>query len=74
MYIRIKELREKYQLSQKQIAQYLNISIQLYTAYESGKKHIPVYILSELSKKYHTSIDYLIGNTDTFTPHKKINS
>lgn len=74
MYIRIKELRKKFNLSEKQLAEFLNISVQIYVEYESGKKQIPVHILSKLAKKYQTSIDYLIGDTDTFTPHKNTNS
>ena len=71
MYIRIKKLREKYNLSAKELAEYLNISISLYSAYETGKKIFPVPLLSKLAKKYNTSIDYLIGNTDLITPHLK---
>lgn len=74
MYIRIKKLREKNKLSKQEIADYLNISVELYYAYETGKKEVPVQVLSELSKKYNTSIDYIIGNTDMFIPHKKTNS
>lgn len=72
MYIRIQKLRKKHKLSQEDLAKYLNISVNLYIAYESGKKQIPIQILSALSLKYDTSIDYLIENTDVITPHKKI--
>lgn len=74
MYIRIKKLREKNGFSAKEIANFLCITEKLYQSFENGKKRIPVNILSELSKKYNTSIDYLIGNTDTQISHKKINS
>lgn len=70
MYIRVKNLREKNNLSKNQIAEYLEISDKLYVLYESGKKQFPVHILSKLAKKYNTSIDYLIGDTDVFIPHK----
>lgn len=70
MYIRIKKLREKNNLSKTQIAEYLEISDKLYVLYESGKKQLPVHILSKLAKEYNTSIDYLVGDTDVFVPHK----
>ena len=73
MFIRIKKLRKKHKLSEEDLAKYLNISVSLYIAYESGKKKIPIQILSALSVKYNTSIDYLIENTDDITPHKRIN-
>ncbi len=73
MNMRIKELRQKNLLSTNQIAEYLNISVSLYESYESGTEKISVTILSKLAKKYHTSIDYLVGDTDLFTPHEKIN-
>lgn len=72
MYIRIKLLREKHLFSTQQIAEYLNISANEYKSYESGKKQIPVVYLSMLAKKFNTSIDYIIGDTDVYTPHDKI--
>lgn len=70
MYIRLKKLRNKYNLTQKDISKKLEISQSLYCIYEIGKKEIPVSILSKLAKIYDTSIDYIIGDTDQITPHK----
>ncbi len=70
MYKRIKKLREKYNLTQKDISEKLEISIKLYAIYESGKRNIPVSILSKIAKIYNTSIDFLIGDTDEITPHR----
>ncbi len=71
MYNRLKNLRIKNKLTQKDISKVLEISQSLYSIYESGKKVIPVSLLSKLAKKYNTSIDFIIGNTDEITPHKK---
>ena len=71
MYIRIKKLREIKKISSKELASILNISETLYLSYETGKKQIPVHILSKLSIEFNTSIDYLIGSTDEIIPHKK---
>jgi len=68
---RLKELREKYNLSQKEISNILNVSQVAYSYYEKGKRSIPVDILIALADYYETSIDYLLGITDTYKPHKK---
>lgn len=66
MYKRIKILRKSNKLTQKFIANSLNISLSSYSNYENGKYTIPVSVLSKLAKFYNTSIDYLIGDTDQF--------
>ena len=71
MYNRLKNLRIKNKLTQKDISKVLEISQSFYSIYESGKKVIPVSLLYKLAKKYNTSIDFIIGNTDEITPHKK---
>lgn len=71
MYTRIKILRIKYQYSEQQIADYLNISVNKYISYESGNKQIPLIYLSKLAKKFNTSIDYIIEDTDVPIPHAK---
>lgn len=70
MYIRLKELRKKNKLTQKDISKKLEISESLYCIYEIGKKEIPISILSKLAKIYNTSIDYLVEDTDEIIPHK----
>ncbi len=69
MFKRLKELRKKNNLTQKDISKKLKISQSLYSYYESGKKNIPVRILSKLAKEYNTSIDYIVGDTDKIEPH-----
>ena len=67
--IRLKELRKKNNLTQKDISKKLKISQSLYSYYETGKKNIPIGILSKLAKEYNTSIDYIVGDTDKIEPH-----
>ena len=62
---RIRDLREDSDLSQTEIAQYLNISQRAYSHYEYGDRNIPIDILIMLANFYSTSIDYLVGRTDT---------
>ena len=71
MYNRIRELREDKDLTQSEIAKYLNMSQTGYCQYEIGKNDIPTRILIELSKFYNTSVDYLLNLTDVFEPYKK---
>lgn len=63
MYQRIRDLREDRNLKQRQIADYLNCSQQVYSNYELGQRDIPTDILIKLSEFYGVSIDYLLGLT-----------
>lgn len=64
MYKRIRDLREDHDLTQKQMAQILNCSQQVYSNYELGQRDIPTDILIKLSNFYHVSVDYILGITD----------
>lgn len=63
MYRRIRDLREDRDLKQKQLAEYLNCSQQVYSNYELGQRDIPTEILIRLSLFYDVSVDYLLGLT-----------
>ena len=67
-YERIRNLREDNDLSQRQIADYLNISQRTYSYYESGEHNMPLPILVQLADYYRTSIDYLLGRTNDPAP------
>lgn len=69
MYRRIREMREDHDLTQKQLAQVLNCSQQVYSNYELGQRDVPTEILIRLARYYHTSTDYLLGLTDTSVPY-----
>lgn len=73
MYTRLKELRKKNNLTQKDISNKLEISQTLYSLYESGKKDVPIDILSKLAKIYCTSIDYIVNETDEILAYPKNN-
>lgn len=70
MYKRIKELRKNNNLKMSEIANLLEISVELYSLYENGKREISISKLSKLAKFYNTSIDYIVGDTDEISPHK----
>lgn len=68
---RLKEIREDHDFFQKEIADFLNITQVQYSRYETGIRMIPIDKLNKLAKFYNTSIDYLVGNTDTRKPYPK---
>lgn len=58
--MKLKELREDTELTQKQVANYLNITQQQYSLYEKEIRTIPIDLLIKLSKLYNKTIDYII--------------
>lgn len=70
-YKRLKDLREDNDYTQEVIAEKLKISRPQYSLYESGKRDIPVDLLSILAKLYNTSIDFIVGETDNPTRYSK---
>ena len=64
MFKRIRELREDNDLTQKQLANVLNCSQQVYSNYELGQRDIPTDILKKLSALYKVSADYILEISD----------
>lgn len=64
MKLRIRDLREDNDYSQKEIANYLKCDKSLYSKYERNKRDIPLYLLIQLADLYNESIDYIIGRTN----------
>ena len=64
VYRRVRDLREDHDLKQKELAEFLNCSQQVYSNYELGQRDIPTEILIRLSEFYHVSVDYLLGLTN----------
>ena len=61
---RLRELREDNDLKQKDVADILNTTQQVYSRYENGLNEIPIHHLVTLSKFYKVSTDYILGLTD----------
>ena len=61
---RLRDLREDKDLKQDDIARILKITRQQYQLYESGKRKLPIDLLTELCKFYNVSADFLIGRTN----------
>lgn len=71
IYLRYKDIREDRDLSQQAIAHVLQINRISYIRYENGLRQMPIDKLILLTEFYNTSIDYLVGETDTKERHKK---
>lgn len=69
---RIKFLREKEGLNQKEFAKKMNISRSTASMYESGKNTPPDDIKIAMAKYFNVSLDYLMGLTSDPTPSRKI--
>lgn len=69
MYRNIRDLREDRDPTQQQLAQLLNISQTTYSRYESGELDIPSSSLIKLAEFYKTSVDYLLGLTESRKPY-----
>ena len=67
--MRIKDLREDRDLTQKEVASYLHIKQNTYSQYETGQRQLPIEILIALARYYHTSTDYLLGLTEEQRPY-----
>jgi len=63
--MRIRDLREDSDLTQKQVAEYLNIRQNTYSQYETGHRQLSIDVLIKLARFYNVSTDYILGLTDT---------
>ncbi|MBR6737743.1 MAG: helix-turn-helix transcriptional regulator [Clostridia bacterium] len=62
--MKLKELREENNVSQKQIADYLNVKQNTYSQYETNKRQLPIDVLIKLAKFYKVSTDYILELED----------
>ncbi len=54
--MRIKDIREDNDLTQKKLSEYLNIKQNTYSQYENGQRQIPIETLIKIARFYNTSI------------------
>ena len=71
MYDNLRALREDKDLSQNDVAKYLNVHQTTYSDYERGNLNIPINALIQLAAYFQTSIDYLLGVTDERKPYPR---
>ena len=58
---RIKDLRNDKELTQEEVANFLNMNRRVYGTYERGEREIPVWAVIKLAGLYKTSTDYILG-------------
>lgn len=65
---RLREMREKYNISQEAVAERLGITSSSVSSYERGERTPSLPIILKLSYIYNCSVDYLLGiNNDDNT-------
>lgn len=64
MKLRLNEIREKHDLSQRKTAIKLKISKSYYNYFESGERIIPLTRLNDFCNLFHVDFDYALGITD----------
>lgn len=64
---RLKQLREKKAVPQKEVAEAIGITAQTIMAYESGRRKPPLDIAVKLAKYFGASLDWLCGIEDSST-------
>lgn len=63
---RIKELRVSRNLSLKEVAQIIDMSLMAYAHYEYGDRQPSIETIVKLCDLYDVPADYLIGRTDSY--------
>ncbi len=63
-YRRVRDLREDKDLTQKDIANILNMQLTVYQRYERGERELPLWAAIKLADYYDVTLDFLVGRTD----------
>ena len=63
VYSRVRDLREDRDLTQRDIAQMLNMQLTVYQRYERGERELPLGAAIRLADFYQVTLDYLVGRT-----------
>ena len=69
--MRLKDLREDADITQRALAEHLHIRQNTYSQYENGQRQIPLELLVALAEYYNTSVDYILRLTDVPTPYPR---
>ena len=69
---RLREMREKYNISQEAVAERLGITSSSVSSYERGERTPSLPIILKLSYIYNCSVDYLLGKNNDDNTHDYI--
>ena len=70
--LRIKSLRKKENLTQKQLAEKIGVSQRMIGYYESEERFPPHDVLTKLADCFSVSADYLLGRSVTGEPNEQV--
>ncbi|MED0675827.1 helix-turn-helix transcriptional regulator [Aneurinibacillus thermoaerophilus] len=71
---KLRELRKKHKLTQKEVADFLGITESAYGYYEQGRNEPSLDTIRKLANKYEVSIAYLIGESTDNSAHESSHS
>ena len=63
--LRIAQIRNRNGIKQAKLAEYLKISTQTYSSYETGRSQMSYEMLCLLADYYNVSTDYLLGRLES---------
>lgn len=69
--MRLRDIREDSDTTQKALAEYLHIRQSTYSQYENGQRQLPLTLLIRLALYFDTSTDYILGLTDERKPYPR---
>lgn len=69
--MRLRDIREDQDITQSEIAEYLNVRQNTYSQYETEKRQIPIETLIKLAQYFDTSVDYILNLTDEKKPYPR---
>ena len=69
--MRLRDLREDNDITQKALAEHLHIRQNTYSQYENGQRQVPIDILIQLAYYFETSVDYILELTDIRNPYPR---
>ena len=72
MKLRLRDIRENYDISQRMTAAKLGISKSYYNYFESGERIIPLARLNDFCNLFHVDFDYALGFSKNNIVSKKI--
>ena len=72
--MRLKDIREDNDITQKTLSEILNIKQNTYSQYENGQRQIPIDTLIRLAIYFDTSTDYILGLTDVVDKYPRNNN
>ena len=70
--MRLRDIREDRDLTQRQVADHLHIRQNTYSQYENGQRGLPIDTLIKLARYFGVSTDYILGLTDEDRPYPPV--